>query len=227
MTSARLIQEEVDSDRSTRCHALMVTLTYRQDDDWCPLQITAYLKRVRQYFLRRSVLIRYIWVHELTKAGKTHYHVLFWLPRCYQMPKADKRGWWPHGMTKTEKVRKNAIAYVAKYASKGTHDDLPKGARLCGSGGLSADARDQRAWWGCPGYVRAWCPDYSDRPRRAEGGGWIAKSSGDYLPALFELVRCFPLMVRRKPLDAPPDDWLALAACSCIQTRQLYSGFTL
>jgi len=197
ITSARLIQEEVDSDPSERFHAVMVTLTYRQDSDWCPYQITQYIKAVRAWFLRRGSLIRYLWVHELTKAGKTHYHVLFWLPKRLQMPKADKRGWWPHGMTKTEKVKRNAVGYVAKYASKGSDDSVPKGARLCGSGGLSGDARAERAWWLCPGYVRAWCPDYADRPRRAQGGGWVAKGSGDYLPAQFQVVRRWPLTVRR------------------------------
>jgi len=143
------------------------------------------------------------------------------------MPKADKTGWWPHGMTKTEKVQRNAVGYVAKYASKGTDDKLPKGARLTGSGGLSLDGRLRRAWWMCPGYIRAWCPDYSDRPRRASGGGWLAKTTGDYLPSLFEVVRRYPLMVRRKPLDIPPDDWVAYAAASCLHSRQVYSGFTL
>lgn len=175
----------------------MVTLTYRLEDDYCPLQITRYIKQVRQWFLRRGALVRYLWVHELTKAGKTHYHVLFWLPKRLQMPKADKRGWWPHGMTKTEAVRKNAVGYVAKYASKGTDDKVPKGARLCGSGGLSAVARHERAWWSCPGYVREWCPDYSERPRRAIGGGWVNHETGDFLPAQFEVVKRWPLTIKR------------------------------
>lgn len=197
ITSARLIQEQVDLETSERHHAVMVTLTYRLEDDWCPLQITRYIKQVRQWFLRRGSTIRYLWVHELTKAGKTHYHVLFWLPRRLQMPKADKRGWWPHGMTRTEKVKHNAVAYVAKYASKGTDDAVPKGARLCGSGGLSAESRNERAWWACPAYIREWCPDYSDRPRRAQGGGWVNKGTGDFLPSQFEVVRRWPLTIRR------------------------------
>lgn len=196
LTSARLLQEEV-SQEATRHYAVMVTLTYRPDQEWCPRQVSEYLKRVRHWFSRRGAAIRYLWVHELTKAGKTHYHVLFWLPKALQMPKADKRGWWPHGMTRTERVRKNAVAYVAKYATKGSDDKLPPGARLNGSGGLSGDGRAQRSWWLCPAYIREWCPEYEDRPRRAEGGGWICKATGDYLPAQFVVVRRWPLTLRR------------------------------
>lgn len=248
LTSARLIQEELNQDKTRRYQSFMVTLTYRVEDSWCPYQITAYIKRVRQWATRRGFPLRYIWVHELTKAGKTHYHVLFWIPIIGKMvmPAADRRGWWPHGMTQTVKVERNAVGYVAKYASKGTDDKLPKGARLSGSGGLSADSRSFRAWWMCPGYIRAWCPDYSELPRRlvnpvrkADGpkipgtkrpkgpGGWICKASGRYLPSQYEIVSFYPVRVRRKVLIDDPDTYLDLAAASCIQTRQLYSGFTL
>lgn len=196
LTTARLQVEELEAGK-TRHHAVMVTLTYRPGVEWCPYQITKYLKAVRQWCRRRGADARYLWVHELTKAGKTHYHVLFWLPKALQMPKADKQGWWPHGMTKTEAVRRSAVAYVAKYASKGTDDKLPKGCRLTGSGGLNEDSRSQRAWWACPGYVREWCEDYTLCPRRCPGGGWVAKASGDYLPAQFEVVCLWPLTVRR------------------------------
>lgn len=197
LTSARLIQSDVDQDKKSRHYSVMVTLTYRVDQDWTPLQITEYIAVVRAWFRRRGASLRYLWVHELTKAGKTHYHVLFWLPKRYQMPKADKRGWWNHGMTKTEKVRSNAVGYVVKYASKGTDDAVPKGARLTGSGGLTPDARAERAWWLAPGYVRAWCPYYLDRPRRAPGGGWLNKATGDWLAAQYEVICRWPLTVRR------------------------------
>ena len=201
ITSARILQTEVENDKSERHYSVMVTLTYSKDSDYRPKQITRYINSVREWFNRRNAKVRYLWVHELTKAGKTHYHVLFWLPKRLQMPKADKKGWWPHGMTKTEKVKHNAVGYVAKYASKGTGDNVPKHARLCGSGGLTGEGRAERAWWACPGYIREWCSSYSDRPRRAAGGGWVNKASGDYLPAQFVVVRRWPLTLRRVTPD--------------------------
>lgn len=100
-------------------------------------------------------------------------------------------------MTRTEKVKRNAVAYVAKYATKGSDDKLPPGARLNGSGGLSSDGRAQRAWWLSPAYVREWCEAWQDRPRRQAGGGWVNKATGDWLPAQFVIVRRWPLTLRR------------------------------
>ena len=88
------------------------------------------------------------------------------------MPKADKRGWWRQGMTQTVWAR-NAVGYLAKYASKGNGDQvIPKGVRLYGIGGLSASSRLNRAWWNLPSGVRVWGFP-SDRWRRAPGGGLV------------------------------------------------------
>lgn len=108
------------------------------------------------------------------------------------MPKPDKQGWWPHGMTKCEWARK-PVGYVAKYASKGQqHDDngnalpMPKRARIYGQGGLDGAQRDEKAWWISPAWVRdAWM--IQDRPRQAIGGGWFALETGDWRPSPFEI----------------------------------------
>ena len=55
----------------------MVTLTYRDDVDWSPRQVSNYLKCVREWARRKGIFIHYVWVLELTKRGRPHYHVLF------------------------------------------------------------------------------------------------------------------------------------------------------
>lgn len=181
ITSARYHQRE-----AKRSKPLMVTLTYRPGVDWNAKQIASYLTNVRNWLSRKGHICRYVWVFELTKAGRPHYHVLFWLPRGLTMPKADKRGWWPNGLTRTEWAR-NAVGYLAKYASKGTDDVIPKGVRLYGVGGLSLTSRLYRAWWNLPTCVRHWGFP-ADRWRRAAGGGWVCRSgqrSGEWRESLW------------------------------------------
>lgn len=183
ITSARLMAEQTKGER---VRAAMVTLTYRPEDDWNPRQIAAYVTRVREWMRRRGIPARYVWVLELTKAGRPHYHVLWWLPKGVTMPKADKRGWWPHGMTRSEWAR-NAVGYLAKYASKGTGDaSFPKGARIYGVGGLGVPARLERAWWNLPVSVREWGGPLS-LWRRSPGGGWVSRATGEWRDALWSV----------------------------------------
>ena len=100
----------------------MVTLTYRDDVDWSPRQVSNYLKCVREWARRKGIFIHYVWVLELTKRGRPHYHVLFWLPKGVSMPKADKQGWWKHGMTRSEWAY-SPVGYLCKYTSKGIDFD--------------------------------------------------------------------------------------------------------
>ena len=95
----------------------MVTLTYRDDVDWSPRQVSNYLKCVREWARRKAIFLHYVWVLELTKRGRPHYHVLFWLPRGISMPKADKQGWWRHGMTNTVPAR-SPVGYLCKYIKR-------------------------------------------------------------------------------------------------------------
>lgn len=183
ITSARLMSSQLDGQR---IRGAFVTLTYRDDADWCPRQIAAYIGSVKKYLARRSIPARYVWVLELTKRGRPHYHVLWWLPKGVTLPKADKRGWWRHGMTKTEWAR-NPVGYLAKYASKGTPDDsFPKGARLYGVGGLALSQRLERAWWNLPVGVRSWGTPL-DRWRRSPGGGWVCRATGEWRESLWSV----------------------------------------
>ena len=102
--SAEVIQESLQKNH-VRYKAAMVTLTYRDDVDWSPRQVSNYLKCVREWARRKGIFIHYVWVLELTKRGRPHYHVLFWLPKGVSMPKADKQGWWKHGMTRSARSK--------------------------------------------------------------------------------------------------------------------------
>lgn len=185
LMSARFHEKESKPQRSK---PLMVTLTYRDTVDWDGKQISRYLSAVKNWQARQrpGLPFRYVWVFELTKRGRPHYHVLIWLPRGLTMPKADKRGWWPHGMTRTEWAR-HAVGYLAKYASKGTDDVLPKGVRLYGVGGLTAKSRCVRAWWNLPVGVRRWGEPRA-LWRRAPGGGWVSRRDGEWRPSAWRVV---------------------------------------
>lgn len=154
--SAEVVQESLQNNR-VRYKAAMVTLTYREDVEWSPRQVSSYLKCVREWARRKGIFVHYVWVLELTKRGRPHYHVLFWLPKGVSMPKADKQGWWKNGMTKTEWAY-SPVGYLCKYTSKGIDFDswgkLPRGGRLYGHGGYTPKMRITRAWRVAPAWVR-------------------------------------------------------------------------
>ena len=176
--SAEVIQETLQNAR-VKYKAHMVTLTYRDDVDWSPRQVSNYLKCVREWARRKAIFLHYVWVLELTKRGRPHYHVLFWLPRGISMPKADKQGWWRHGMTNTVPAR-SPVGYLCKYTSKGIDFDswgkLPRGGRLYGHGGYTPKMRITRAWRVAPAWVRELI-DEMDGVRRV-GCYWVNRVSG-------------------------------------------------
>lgn len=155
----------------------MLTLTYRNGDEWQPRHVSRLLKHVRDYLATRTSLARFVWVAELQKRGALHYHILIWLPRGITLPKPDKRGWWPHGSTRIEWASK-AAGYLAKYCSKGDSGDYPKGARIHGCGGLLGTALEVWRWWKRPKYVRDCEPDPRVKFSRG-GGGWINHETGE------------------------------------------------
>ena len=176
--SAEVVQEKLQNS-FTRYKAAMVTLTYRPDVDWSPRQVSNYLKCVREWARRKGIFIHYVWVLELTKKGRPHYHVLFWLPKGVSMPKADKQGWWKHGMTKSEWAR-SPVGYLCKYTSKGLDFEswgkLPRGGRLYGHGGYTPKMRITRAWRVAPAWVRELI-DEMDGVRKV-GCYWVNRVSG-------------------------------------------------
>lgn len=167
-------------------YPVMITCTYVNGDDWRPEHIKEFLRHPRQYLQRRGHDMPYVWVAEMQKRGVIHYHVLLWIPNGVMLPKPDKQGWWPHGSTRIEKAR-SAVGYLVKYASKGAEGHrLPDGARMFGCGGLTREARSSRAYKMAPAWVREMFEE-SDEPRRAEGGGWVSRISGDWLPSPWEV----------------------------------------
>lgn len=180
-----------------RWKVAMLTLTYAPAFDWSPGQISDLVRHVRQFLKRKGIPMRFAWVQEFTKKGRPHYHLLLWLPLGITLPKPDKRGWWPYGMTKIEWAR-NAIGYIAKYASKADSLHPPaKGARMHGNGGVSHEpvmcdkggqcagfpisGRLEQMWWKLPGWLRE-AVEPSERVRRAaphSGGGHVHPATGE------------------------------------------------
>lgn len=188
LTRARVQSEEVPS---WAVH--LVTFTYREGDIWSPRHIADAMACYRKRAERDGAPFRYEWCAELQlkrlRRGSStrqcmHYHALVWQPPGYTFPFPDQVGWWRHGMTNVEEAR-NAVGYLAKYASKGTQGEpLPKGARISGGGGLSDVGRLEVAWWLLPRYVRERFPERAERIRRARGGGWVNWDTGEFLEAV-------------------------------------------
>lgn len=176
LTAARLHVQE-----RPRWRVAMLTLTYRDDVEWGPGQVSSVVRHLRQWLARKGVPMRFVWVQEFTKRGRPHYHMLLWLPLCIGKIFPDERGWWPHGFTRFEWAR-NAVGYIAKYASKGDALHQPaKGARMHGNGGLTGDALLEQRWWKLPGWLRGDVKP-SDRVRRAQagtGGGYVHPDTGE------------------------------------------------
>jgi hypothetical protein len=165
----------VSEKRAHREQAIMVTMTYAGDNSaWRPDHLKTATDLFRKWCKRRRLACRYVWVAELQKRGVIHYHLIAWLPLAVRMPKWDRAGWWPHGMTKTE-VARNAVPYILKYLSKDaskTFGDFPRGARLYGIGGLDASLRRARSWLNRPSFVQG-NGSIDDPWKRAKGGGWV------------------------------------------------------
>lgn len=199
----------------------MVTLTYRDDVDWSPRQVSEYLKCVREWARRKGIFMHYVWVLELTKRGRPHYHVLFWLPKGITMPMADKQGWWKHGMTRSEWAY-SPIGYLCKYTSKGVDglswSKLPRGGRLHGSGGYTPKMRVTRAWRLAPSWVRELIEE-SDGVYK-KGCYWVNKATDMCIrtPFVFDFM-CRELVFKgfdppfhvselQKPSKKKHDDWV-------------------
>lgn len=123
---------------------LFVTLTYAANTKGDPHDVSDCLKCVREWLRRLGYpMCPYGWVAESQERGALHYHLMLWWPRRLLLPKLDRRGWWPHGMTKVE-TAKNPVGYMVKYATKFKDDvrKFRKGTRLYGYGGLPLEARE-------------------------------------------------------------------------------------
>lgn len=189
ITGARLHDSEARQG-SARGAWYMLTATYAEGSDCSPRDISGLVKRIRSHFDRfnrrtgrgRSRL-RYLWVGELTKRLRPHYHLLIWIPRGYYLGKPDLRGWWPHGMTRIERAR-NAVGYLAKYASKfcgAMAAAFPRGFRTHGVGGLNEESRRELRWWKAPLDAREALG--ADADIRKVFGGYADKLTGNFWPS--------------------------------------------
>lgn len=177
---------------------VMVTLTYRGTNaDWRPRHISDYLRKVREWFKGRcpGQRLKYVWVGELQDGkrredgqgrGVIHYHAIFFLPPGVSMPQADRKGWWAHGFTNTEKGRA-PVAYLMSYAKKADSKNVggfPRGARIHGVGGLCSVGAAIRRWALWPAYVQGNAA-ITDRFRPAPGGGYRNDETGELLQSEF------------------------------------------
>jgi len=175
LTAGRLMAAESSPSAS---QWVMVTLTYAPSVVWEPGHISQAVRSLRSWANRRGIQPRYLWVMELQANGMPHYHLLVKLPQSLRLPMMDKRGWWPHGMTRTERAR-SAVGYLAKYVSKGTDRDLlPGGARIYGIGGLGGNRLIFR-WWMLPKYVRDLASEADDFRRVC--GGFVSRLTGELI----------------------------------------------
>ncbi|MEX1143480.1 MAG: hypothetical protein WEC16_01460 [Anaerolineales bacterium] len=109
---------------------IMVTLTYRNIEDWQPKHVTQFIRKVRRVL--GLGLLGYFWVAEMQQRGAVHYHVVLAVRHGARMPKPDEAGLWVHGLTRIELVR-HVYAYLSKYLQKdGQKAKFPRGIRTFG-----------------------------------------------------------------------------------------------
>ena len=172
-----------------RWQAKFVTLTYRQVGDWSPSHVRDYLQRLRVWLRRRSVDLRYVWVAELQRRGAVHYHLVVWVPFGLKLPLPDASGMWPHGLSNIEDAR-HPVAYLVKYASKGTPDGqaFPCGLRTHGFGGLPPLARLARSFAMLPRWLQAAGLHRPQRVTRLRGGLYRLEDTGELVRSPWEIV---------------------------------------
>ena len=216
ITSARLIQNQ--NKKSFRYKPAMVTLTYAPNQQWVAKDIAQFLDHVRKYFRRyfKNYTFQYTWVAELQKRGAVHYHVILWLPfvrrSALHIPMPDKQGWWSKGSSNIELAR-NAVGYIAKYASKGHTDDngnsFPRGTRLYACGGLNNESKREARFWRLPSYIREQFAKHLPLPHMSDlrriKGGFFNKDTGEFLESEYAfcgLKNGSPIIIKKALLCA-------------------------
>jgi hypothetical protein len=187
-TNARLMEETFGRKAARRGRknwwCAFVTLTYRPGVMWTPRHISETLAACRKWCDRLGIKCSYVWVAELQERGAVHYHVIFWMPRGYMLPKFDQRGWWPYGMTEVKAAR-NPVGYLANYAKKAkeTEHEFPKGCRINGAGGLDVPGRIEARWWRAPKDAREMFGTIVNLKRAT--GGWFIQDPEHPFAGLF------------------------------------------
>ena len=177
----------------------MVTLTYRPGVEWDAKHLSACMLKARNWCVRKGFVFRYVWVAEIQDGKRradgigrnvVHYHAVIWLPVGVRAPHFDRRGWWPHGMSRKDAPPvgvSNPVGYLLHYLKKDKDlSAMPKGARAYGVGGLDHSLRRARRWLRLPAFVQG-NSSIHDEWRRATGGGWIAPT-GEVFQSEYEIV---------------------------------------
>lgn len=184
LTAARLTDQQLRRG-GFRYHAIMVTLTYAPGETWHGRHISSFLHAARQWHRRAGLRMNYVWVAEMQERGAVHYHVCFWMPSGWHLPKPDKRGWWSYGMSNIKAAR--SVGYIAKYASKGADGPpFPKGVRIHGAGGLDLEGKREARFWRAPSEAREFFGPGADI--RPITGGRVCALSGLFWRSPWRLV---------------------------------------
>jgi len=205
--AARLLHFDAHTERhAQRWNLKFITLTYADADGWEPGHFAAFRMAMWQWCKRRGVRLRFVWVAELQERGALHYHVVVWLPKGKYLPHADACGWWPHGSTNIVTAH-SPIGYITKYASKTKPAHCagyPKGARMCGHGGLPPEGRRHIRYWQAPFWVRDALSGRADI--RKVVGGYMDKFTGEFLPSPWRVEiapngQIFAYRIDQQPLE--------------------------
>jgi hypothetical protein len=195
--SAHVLHADAHTNDSwQRWRPLFVTLTYRDVKGWKPSDIRAFGDQVRKWFLRKcgKTRMRMVWVLELQKRGAVHYHCLIWVRSKDYFPNPAAAGWWPHGFSHVKGAGKDfkiarPVAYMAKYASKVSVEQamsVPKGARMYGVCGATAEGKRVIRYWRAPTFVRDQLPGTADI--RKVRGGYMDKITGEFLASPWKVM---------------------------------------
>ncbi|WP_199099479.1 hypothetical protein [Dyella sp. ASV21] len=193
--SAHILDAAAHTDeQNVRWRRLFVTLTYAQDDAWQAGHVGDFRRHVRDWFKRNcnGTRMRMVWVMELTKRGRPHYHCMIWVRARDYFPNPHKAGWWPHGFAHvlSSKVHINRpVAYMAKYASKFIAEQakhVPKGARLYGVCGPTDEGKRVIRWWRAPMFARETFGGAADI--RKVTGGYLNRVTGEFLASEWKVT---------------------------------------
>lgn len=181
-------------EQKVRWRRLFVTLTYANDGAWQAGHVGDFRRHVRDWFKRncKGTQMRMVWVMELTKRGRPHYHCMIWVRARDYFPNPHKAGWWPHGFAHvlSSKVHINRpVAYMAKYASKFNAEQakhVPKGARLYGVCGATTEGKRVIRWWRAPMFARDAFGGAADI--RKVAGGYVNRVTGEFLASEWKVT---------------------------------------
>lgn len=195
----------------------LITLTYdtlgtrgKGTHDWLPDQISKAMNRYRRWCVVHGYPCKSVRVAELQEKGTVHFHICAWLPQGVSMPLWDKaRGkrsaFWPHGLTKTEKLKTN-VGYLMKYLSKITPFHVfPRGLRLTGTSGLDDQSKSICRWYRLPAWIRT---EYGVGDVVRKRCGYAVLSTGELLQPMY-LCKYFNGALHLLQLRELPEQWQA------------------